>query len=289
VPTPESKPPELSSIYALGKFEQERSALLFGRAYDIPTAALRFFNVYGPHQALSNPYTGVLAIFASRLLNGKPPMIFEDGEQRRDFVSVHDIARACVLALEQPGIHSEVINIGSGSSVSVNEIARRLANTLGKESITPEITGEYRVGDIRHCFADIHRAREVLRFEPAVSLDEGIEELARWLEGQVADDRVDDARRELTMRGLTVGAGSSTRSDMRRFPSARRLLTGRSRARAGLSWAWSSTSILVTKLPSNVPWRHWPSFPLPSSARRFRGAIGCVPAARSGTAGCFRS
>jgi dTDP-L-rhamnose 4-epimerase len=204
VPTPESKPPELSSIYALGKFEQERSALLFGRAYDIPTAALRFFNVYGPHQALSNPYTGVLAIFASRLLNGKPPMIFEDGEQRRDFVSVHDIARACVLGLEQPGIESEVINIGSGSSVSVNEIARRLANTLGKESITPEITGEYRVGDIRHCFADIHRAREVLRFEPAVSLDEGIEELARWLEGQVADDRVDDARRELTMRGLTV-------------------------------------------------------------------------------------
>jgi len=204
VPTPESKPPYLSSIYALNKFEQERSTLLFGHAYDIPAVALRFFNVYGPHQALSNPYTGVLAIFAARLLNDKPPMIFEDGEQRRDFVSVADVAEACALALEHTEVSNEVINIGSGTSVTVNDIARRLARILGKEEIEPEITGEYRVGDIRHCFADIGRARELLGFQPAVALPEGMAELAGWLQGQVADDRVDQARGELSSRGLTV-------------------------------------------------------------------------------------
>jgi dTDP-L-rhamnose 4-epimerase len=204
VPTPESKPPSLASIYALNKFEQERSTLLFGRAYDIPAIALRFFNVYGPHQALSNPYTGVLAIFASRLLNGRPPMIFEDGQQRRDFVSVHDVARACVLALERPDLDSDVINVGSGSSVTVSEIALRLARILGKERITPEVTAEYRVGDIRNCFADISTARAVLSFEPAVALDDGMVELAQWLEGQVAEDRVEQACRELRSRGLTV-------------------------------------------------------------------------------------
>jgi dTDP-L-rhamnose 4-epimerase len=203
LPTPESKPPSLSSIYALGKFEQERSTLLFGNAYTIPSVALRFFNVYGPHQALSNPYTGVLAIFASRLLNDKPPMIFEDGEQRRDFVSVHDVARACVLALERPELRSDAINVGSGTSVSVLEIACRLATILGKE-IEPAITAEYRIGDIRHCFADIGKAHDVLGFEPAVRLHDGMAELAGWLEGQVADDLVEQARRELSSRGLTV-------------------------------------------------------------------------------------
>jgi dTDP-L-rhamnose 4-epimerase len=204
VPTPETKPPSLSSIYALNKFEQERSALLFGSAYEIPTVALRFFNVYGPHQALSNPYTGVLAIFASRLLNDKPPMIFEDGRQRRDFVSVKDVATACRLALERRETAGEVINIGSGTSVTVCEIARRLAEILGKEHIEPEVSGECRLGDIRHCFADVTKARDRLGFEPAVRLEDGMRELAQWLEGQVADDRVDQARAELRSRGLTV-------------------------------------------------------------------------------------
>jgi dTDP-L-rhamnose 4-epimerase len=203
-PTPESKPPSLSSIYALNKFEQERSVLLFGEAYDIPATALRFFNVYGPRQALSNPYTGVLAIFASRLLNGKPPMIFEDGRQRRDFVSVTDVANACRLALEQPGVKGDVVNVGSGESVTVAEIAGRLARILDQEEIEPEVTGEYRVGDIRHCFADVTRAQEVLGYTPEVPLEDGMRELAAWLEGQVADDRVDEARRQLTQRGLTV-------------------------------------------------------------------------------------
>jgi dTDP-L-rhamnose 4-epimerase len=205
-PTPEDKPPVLSSIYALNKYEQERSALIFGRAYGVPTTALRFFNVYGPDQALSNPYTGVLAIFASRLLNDKPPMIFEDGEQRRDFVSVSDVARACALALEHGATDSDsaVLNVGSGTSVTVREVAARLAGLLGKQSLRPEVTGEYRVGDIRHCFADISRAGEVLGYEPDVSLDEGMAELAGWLQGQIADDRVDQARQELSRRGLTV-------------------------------------------------------------------------------------
>jgi dTDP-L-rhamnose 4-epimerase len=204
VATPETKPPTLSSIYALGKFDQERSVLLFGEAYGTAATALRFFNVYGPDQALSNPYTGVLAIFASRLLNGRRPMIFEDGEQRRDFVSVHDIARACALALERPHAAGQVINVGSGSGVTVNGIARRLAAILGVPELEPEVTGEYRVGDIRHCFADITRARELLGYHPEVDLDKGIAELASWLEHQIADDRVDAMRDELSLRGLTV-------------------------------------------------------------------------------------
>jgi dTDP-L-rhamnose 4-epimerase len=204
VPTPETKAPDLSSVYALTKYDQERLCLMVGEAYNIPTVALRFFNVYGPYQALSNPYTGVLAIFAARLLNDRPPMIFEDGEQRRDFVSVHDVARACRLALEVDGLGGNVVNIGSGQSVSVNEIATRLAIALDKQHIAPDVTGKYRVGDIRHCFADISAASTLLGFRPEVALEDGMVELAGWLEGQVADDAVDQARAELEARGLTV-------------------------------------------------------------------------------------
>jgi len=202
VPTPETKRPALSSIYALTKYDQERACLVAGAAYGIPTVALRLFNVYGPDQALSNPYTGVLAIFAARLLNDRAPRIFEDGEQRRDFVSVHDVARAFVLALERDGADGRAVNIGSGESITVNALAELLARTLGKQ-IAPEVTGEFRVGDIRHCFADVSLARETLGFEPQVSLDDGIAELAGWLAGQTAVDRVDEATRELARRGLT--------------------------------------------------------------------------------------
>jgi dTDP-L-rhamnose 4-epimerase len=204
VPTPEDKPPSLSSVYALNKYDQERLCLLVGDAYRIPTTALRFFNVYGPHQALSNPYTGVLAIFASRLLNDRPPLIFEDGDQRRDFVSVHDVARACRLALTTGAAAGQVVNVGSGQSVTVNEIATRLARILDKESLEAEVTGKYRVGDIRHCFADVSRARHLLGYDPQVSLDDGMTELAEWLEGQVAIDQVDAATEQLRSRGLTV-------------------------------------------------------------------------------------
>jgi dTDP-L-rhamnose 4-epimerase len=203
-PTPESKTPSLSSIYALNKYDQERMCLLFGSSYGVPTTALRFFNVYGPDQALSNPYTGVLAIFGGRLLNGRPPLIFEDGEQRRDFVSVHDVARACALALERDEAAGRAVNVGSGESVSVREIASRLARVTGREDLEAEITGKYRVGDIRHCFADIALARDVLGYEPRVALDDGMAELAEWLDGQTAEDRVDSAHGELVARGLAL-------------------------------------------------------------------------------------
>jgi dTDP-L-rhamnose 4-epimerase len=177
--------------------------LIFGAAYSVPTVALRFFNVYGPRQALSNPYTGVLAIFASRLLNGKPPLVYEDGNQRRDFVSVDDVARACRLALERDGADGTVVNVGSGRSVSVLEILEELRLVLGSD-VEAQVTAQARAGDIRHCFADIARARDLLGFEPRVGLEEGLRELAEWLEGEVAEDHVDDAARELAARGLTL-------------------------------------------------------------------------------------
>jgi dTDP-L-rhamnose 4-epimerase len=203
VATPETKQPSLASIYALCKYDQEQMCLVVGRAYGIPTVALRFFNAYGPFQSLSNPYTGVLAIFASRLLNRKRPMIFEDGEQLRDFVSVYDVAQACRLALEVDAAQDMVFNVGSGQSITVSEVARKLARVLGK-SIEPEITGKYRVGDIRHCFPDISRATQILGYKPKVTLESGMRDLAGWLEQQTAPDRFNEMREELASRGLVV-------------------------------------------------------------------------------------
>jgi dTDP-L-rhamnose 4-epimerase len=204
VATPETKSPALASVYALTKYSQERMCLIVGNAYHIPTVALRFFNVYGTRQALSNPYTGVMAIFASRLLNNNPPMIFEDGRQRRDFVSVHDVARACRLALETKGAAGDVFNVGSGRNYSVCELAQRISEVMAKSRIEPQISGKYRLGDVRHCFADISKARTVLGYQPRVSLKDGLGELVEWLEGQIAEDRVDQASAELSARGLTV-------------------------------------------------------------------------------------
>jgi dTDP-L-rhamnose 4-epimerase len=203
LPTTESKTPSLSSVYALSKFDQERLCLMIGRAYNIPTVALRFFNVFGTRQALSNPYTGVLAIFASRLLNGNAPLIYEDGLQRRDFVSVDDVVQACRLALESPAAGGQAFNVGSGRSYTVRDVAEMLGGILGRP-IEPEICGKYRVGDIRHCFADIGHAGAVLGYQPRVALEDGLVELAEWLQDQAAVDRVADARRELAARGLTV-------------------------------------------------------------------------------------
>lgn len=204
LPTREDKPPALSSIYALGKYDQERMCLLFGSAYKVPVTALRFFNVYGPRQALSNPYTGVLAIFAGRLLNGRPPLIYEDGRQRRDFVSVYDVAHACRRALERPDPAGRILNIGAGESISVLEIAGELARVMGREKIAARVTGTYRVGDIRNCFSDVGLAAETIGYAPAVRLADGMTELAAWLAGEACIDRVDDAAAELAARGLTV-------------------------------------------------------------------------------------
>jgi len=203
LPTPETKRAALASVYALSKYDQERLCLMLGEAYGIPTLALRFFNVYGTRQALSNPYTGVLAIFASRLLNRKSPVIFEDGQQRRDFVHVSDVVQACLRALTSSA-SGLALNVGSGVSQTVLEVASAMAKATGRPHISAEISGKYRVGDIRHCFADISLASRVLEYRPGVKLARGLEELSEWLRTQIAVDRVDEARAQLSSRGLTL-------------------------------------------------------------------------------------
>jgi dTDP-L-rhamnose 4-epimerase len=204
MPTPESKRPGVPSVYALSKYYQERMCLTIGKAYAIPTVALRFFNVYGTRQSLSNPYTGVVAIFASRLLNNQPPLINEDGQQKRDFVSVHDVANACRLALEVSQAADQVFNVGSGRAVTIASVAQTLAKMLGKKRLKPDITSRYRKGDVRHCFADIALARNVLGYDPKVSFESGMEELVEWLAGKTAMDRGDEAHAELIARGLAA-------------------------------------------------------------------------------------
>ena len=199
--TPEDKPLFPTSIYAISKMDQELMCLSIGRAYNIPAVALRYFNVYGPRQALSNPYTGVAAIFSGRLLNGNPPVIFEDGQQSRDFTHVSDIVQANLLALERDEAVYEVFNVGTGRALSVCDVAMALINEL-KVRIQPEIVGGFRAGDIRHCVADIGKARRLLGYEPRVKFEDGLTELVTWVKGQHADDRVEQARHELAQRGL---------------------------------------------------------------------------------------
>ncbi|HYE64809.1 MAG TPA: NAD-dependent epimerase/dehydratase family protein [Pyrinomonadaceae bacterium] len=201
VPTAEDKPLFPTSVYAITKQNQEQLCLVAGRAYGIPTVALRYFNVYGPRQALSNPYTGVCAIFSSRLLNDQRPMIFEDGEQTRDFVHVSDIVQANLLALETDRADYQALNIGTGIPTSVRQVARLLAQGLGKD-LEPEIVGKYREGDVRHCVADISRARRLLGYEPQVRLEQGVPELLDWVRQQRATDQVARATAELETRQL---------------------------------------------------------------------------------------
>jgi dTDP-L-rhamnose 4-epimerase len=190
-------------MYALSKRDQEELCLIYGRTYGVPVTALRFFNIYGTRQALSNPYTGVAAIFASRLLNGRAPLVFEDGEQMRDFVSVHDIVRANLLAMERTESDGEVINIGCGRPISIRQVAEILARSL-RSSIEPVITHKYRAGDIRHCYADLTKARALLGYEPQVTHEDGFRELAAWLSEQEAEDKAETMLKELTAYGLTA-------------------------------------------------------------------------------------
>jgi dTDP-L-rhamnose 4-epimerase len=201
VPTREEDRFICSSIYAVTKMAQEELVMNFGLAYDLPTVTLRFFNVYGPGQSLSNPYTGVAAIFMSRIKNGSPPPVYEDGAQSRDFVSVHDIARACVLALERKEADYGIFNVGTGRSTSVGEMAERLIRLFGAK-FSPKFFQTLRRGDVRHCFADISRIRERLGYEPQVSLDDGLRELIEWSHGAKALDRFDRAHAELQKHGL---------------------------------------------------------------------------------------
>jgi dTDP-L-rhamnose 4-epimerase len=198
IPTPETKAPTLASVYALSKYGQERTCMLVGAAYQIPTVALRLFNVYGPRQALSNPYTGVLAHYAARCLQGKPPLIFEDGRQRRDFVHVQDVAVGCRLALEVAAAGG-VFNLASGKALTLRAVADRTSSVLGKP-IEPRITDQHRAGEIRHCLADLRLARRVLGYAPRIDLEAGLADLAGWLTTQAAIDRIEDMAPELMAR-----------------------------------------------------------------------------------------
>jgi dTDP-L-rhamnose 4-epimerase len=204
VATPETKRPALSSIYALNKYVQERTTHIMAAPYGIESVCLRLFNVYGPGQALSNPYTGVLAIFASRLLNQQRPMVFEDGGQRRDFVHVGDVARAFAEALVLPEAVGGTFNVGSGTDRSVTQVAESLARAMGRNDAAPEIVGKARVGDIRHCFCDTSLTREKLGFTATADFETELATLADWVAQQTADDRVGQARAELEARGLVA-------------------------------------------------------------------------------------
>jgi dTDP-L-rhamnose 4-epimerase len=203
-PTPETKANGIRSVYAIGKFVQERLTLTLTRQYGMSGSALRLWNAYGPGQALSNPYTGVLAIFASRIANGQAPMVFEDGRQRRDFVHVRDVARAFLLALDKAEADGEVFNIGSGVDRTVEEVAILQAAAMGRPDLVCELAGKARAGDIRHCIPDLTKARTVLGYEAQEDFAEGLAELAEWVARQEAEDRVVEARKELEMRGLVA-------------------------------------------------------------------------------------
>ncbi len=200
-PTSEEKPLQPSSIYAISKKDQEEMALCVGRAYGIPTVALRFFNVYGPRQALSNPYTGAAAIFCSRAMNGRPPLVYEDGLQSRDFVHVSDVVQALLLAMDRDAADYELFNVGSGRVLTVLEIAELICRRVGPPGLHPQVTQRYRKGDIRHCFADIGRIG-ALGYHPRVTFEDGIRDLVDWVRRQTAEDRVDEASVELEQRGL---------------------------------------------------------------------------------------
>jgi dTDP-L-rhamnose 4-epimerase len=204
LPTDEAKPLYPTSIYAITKRDHEEMFLCFGRAYGIPAVALRFFNVYGPRQALSNPYTGVAAIFCSRLLNHEPPVIYEDGLQSRDFIHVQDVVQASLLAMERSEADYEVFNVGTGTPMTILEVSRVLIDNLADGELEPVVVGQYRRGDIRHCFADIGKMQERLDFRPEVSFEEGVSELISWVREQEAADGFHRVDRELKEKDLVL-------------------------------------------------------------------------------------
>jgi dTDP-L-rhamnose 4-epimerase len=202
MPTHEDKPLYPTSIYAINKRDHEEMALAFGHAYELPAVALRFFNIYGSRQALTNPYTGVAAIFSGSILAGQTPLIYEDGLQQRDFVHVSDIAQACCLAMSQPAADYQVLNVGTGRPTSVLRVAELLAEELGWRDGF-EITGKFRAGDIRHCFADITRIRELIGYEPRYAFEDGVGELVAWVREQHAvAGSANEAAQQLAAHGL---------------------------------------------------------------------------------------
>ncbi len=201
VPTTEDDALRPASVYGVTKRDQEELTLLLGRAYSLETVALRYLNVYGPRQALGNPYTGVAAIFAARLLSGRRPLVFEDGAQIRDLVHVSDVVRATLSALDAPAAPGHAINVATGRRLTIAELAGLLGAALAP-GLEPEVTGEFRAGDIRHCFADTARARELLGFDATVPFEQGMGELVEWVGRQTVDERGDEALLMLRERGL---------------------------------------------------------------------------------------
>ena len=177
-------------------------ALSIGQTYGFPVVCLRLFNVYGPRQSLTNPYTGVLAIFLSRLLEGHPPVVYEDGNQTRDFVSVHDVVNAVMLTIERPEADGQVINIGCGVPHRIGDVAYTLAHLIERDDIQPKITRQFRKGDVRHCYADITKAQRLLGFEPQVKWEDGLTELIDWSRHAPTSDRFDQVDQELRDHGL---------------------------------------------------------------------------------------
>ena len=201
IPTKETKEPVCDSIYALTKKNQEEMTMLIGKTYGIPAVSLRFFNTYGPRQSLSNPYTGAVAIFLSRLKNGQPPIIFEDGNQTRDFISVHDVVHACLLSIEKSSADNRVFNVGSGKQTSIRSLAEAISEK-SEFNILPQIRNEVRKGDIRHCFADISLIRSRLDFEPKINIDKGLQEVIDWAKDSNSVDLVSKAYGQLKDKQL---------------------------------------------------------------------------------------
>ncbi len=201
VPTGEDFRLRPTSPYAIGKLAGEQLVLVGGEAHGVECVALRYLNVYGPRQALGNPYTGVAAIFCARLLGGRRPLVFEDGGQERDLVHVDDVVRANLLAMTAPDAPGHAINVGTGASITVTSLATTLAGVL-RPGVTPEITGRWRAGDIRHCWADTTRARQLLGFEARVERDTALRDLAGWVATETPVDRSEEAMAELVARGL---------------------------------------------------------------------------------------
>jgi dTDP-L-rhamnose 4-epimerase len=201
VPTKETKTQKANSIYAITKKNQEEMCLNIGKAYGIPVVALRYFNVYGPRQSLSNPYTGVVAIFMSRIKNNHSPVVYEDGLQTRDFISVHDVVRANILAMKSNNANYEVFNVGTCKPLTIKSVAETLAK-LYRKDVRPDITNKFRKGDVRHCFADITKIKNKLEFIPKVNFEEGAKELIEWSKTAKAEDKFEKAAEELKKKGL---------------------------------------------------------------------------------------
>ena len=204
LPTDEEKPLYPTSIYAITKRDHEEMFISTGLAYGIPAVALRFFNTYGPRQALSNPYTGVAAIFSGRLLNHQPQVIYEDGQQSRDFTHVSDIVQGLLLAMDKPEADYQVFNLGTGVPTSIRQVADLLCQHLVGGELEPQILNQFRAGDIRHCYADLTRSRRLLGFEPHVSFEEGLGDLLAWVKEQTAVDRFAQVEQELAAKSLVA-------------------------------------------------------------------------------------